>query len=222
MRTDIQIQKDVMDELKWQPSVDSSEIGVAVKDGVVTLSGQVDSYFQKIAAEKAAKKVVGVKAVAEDIQVGISPSYRRTDTEIAAAALDALKWNSAVQHERIKIKVEDGVVRLDGQAEWDFQRTEAKKTIEKLPGVRTVLNFVTLAPHAMPGDIQQKIKAAFQRSASIDSRQVTAKVVGSKVILSGTVRSYAEKRDAENAAWSAQGVLTVENNIDIQVPEMAF
>lgn len=130
-----------------------------------------------MAAENAAKKVVGVKAVAEDIQVGISPSYGRTDTEIAAAALDALKWNSAVQHERIKIKVEDGVVRLDGQAEWDFQRTEAKKTIEKLPGVRTVLNFVTLAPHAMSGDIQQKIKAAFQRSASIDSRQVTVQVI---------------------------------------------
>lgn len=222
MRTDIQIQKDVMDELKWQPSLNSSEIGVAVKNGVVTLSGQVDSFFKKSNAEKVAKKVMGVKALAEDIQVGISPSSRKTDTEIAAAALEALKWNSAVKHEHIKIEVEDGVVRLDGEAEWDFERTQAKKSIVNLTGVKKVLNFITIKPHAMPGDIEQKIKAAFQRSASIDSKLISAHVNGSKVILKGTVRSFAEKQDAENAAWAAPGVLSVENKLDIEIPELVF
>jgi osmotically-inducible protein OsmY len=222
MKTDLQIQKDVMDEIKWQPNLTSSEIGVAVKDGVVTLSGQVDSFFKKIAAERAAKKVSGVKAVAEDIQVGVSPSFKKSDAEIAAAALNALKWNSAVQHERIKIEVEDGVVRLEGEADWNFQRTEAKKSIEKLQGVRMVLNFVTLKPQVVPSDIEQKIAAAFQRSASIDSKAVRAEVVGNKVILRGTVHSFAEKQDAENAAWAASGVLSVENKLDIEIPQMAF
>lgn len=222
MKTDLQIQKDVMDEIKWQPNLSSSEIGVAVKNGVVTLSGQVDSYMKKAAAEKAAKKVLGVKAVAEDIQVGISPNFKKTDSEIATAILDALKWNSAVQHERIKIEVENGVVRLEGEADWDFQRTEARKTIEKLEGVRMVLDFVTIKPQLIPGDIAQKIKLAFQRSASIDSKAITSEVIGSKVILRGTVRSFAEKQDAENAAWAAPGVLNVENKLEIDIPEMVF
>lgn len=217
MKTDLQIQKDVMDEIKWQPNLSSSEIGVAVKNGVVTLSGQVDSYLKK-----AAKKVSGVKAVAEDIQVGISSSFKKTDTEIATAALNALKWNSAVQHERIKIAVEDGVVRLEGEADWNFQRTEAKKSIENLQGVRMVLNLITIKPQVVPADIEQKIAAAFQRSASIDSKAVTAEVIGSKVILRGTVHSFAEKQDAENAAWAASGVLTVENKLEIEIPQMAF
>lgn len=196
-----------MDEIKWQPNLNSSEIGVAVKDGVVTLSGQVDSFIKKAAAEKAAKRVAGVKALAEDIQVGVSPHFKKSDTEIAAAALNLLKWNSAVQHERIKIEVEDGVVRLDGEADSDFQRTQAKKSIEKLPFVRMVLNFITIKPHAIPEDVEQKIKAAFQRSASIDSKLVKAEVIGSKVILKGTVRSFAEKQDAENAVWAAPNVI---------------
>lgn len=222
MRTDLQIQKDVMDEIRWQPNLSSSEIGVAVKDGVVTLSGQVDSFMKKAAAEKAAKRVAGVKALAEDIQVGVSPSFSQSDAEIAAAALNSLKWNSAVQHERIKIEVEDGVVRLDGEADWDFQRTQAKKAIEKLPGVKMVLNFITLRPHPMPSDIEQKIRAAFERSASIDSKMVSAEVIGSKVILKGTVRSFAEKQDAENAAWAAPGVLSIENKLEVEIPQMAF
>ena len=134
MKTDVQIQKDVMDELKWEPGLKTSEIGVTAKDGVVTLSGQVDTYLKKLSAERAAKRVSGVKAVAEDIQVGSSPLYARTDSEIAAAALTALKWNSAVQEEKIKIKVEDGIVKLEGEVEWDYQRTQAKRSIESLTG----------------------------------------------------------------------------------------
>lgn len=222
MKTDLQIQKDVMDEIKWQPNLELAQIGVAVKDGVVTLSGQVDSYMKKAAAVKAAKKVAGVKVVAEDIQVGASPSFKKSDSEIGTAVLNALKWNSAVQHERIKIEVEDGVVRLDGDADWEFQRSEAKKTIEKLQGVRMVLNFITIRPQIMPEDIEHKIMSAFQRSASIDSKSVKAAVLGSKVLLTGTVRSFAEKQDAEDAVWAAPGVLSVENKLEIDIPQMVF
>jgi len=221
MKNDIQIQKDVMEELKWDPFLNASEIGVAVKNGVVTLSGQVDSFSKKLTAEKAAKKVVGVKAVAEDIQVGISPVFRKTDTEIAEAVLNALKWHSAVQEEKIKIKVEDGNVRLDGQVEWDFQRNNAKTAIENLTGVRSVLNLITVKPKATSSDIQQKISSAFHRSATIDAEKITAEVSGSKVILYGKVRSIAEKEDAETAAWNAPGITSVENKLEIEELEYA-
>ncbi|WP_199139796.1 BON domain-containing protein [Pedobacter sp. ASV12] len=222
MKSDAEIQKDVLAELKWQPSLSSAEIGVAVKNGVVTLSGQVESFIKKATAERAAKNIAGVKAVAEDIEVRMPAKSAKSDTEIAMAILRALEWNSAVQHERIKIKVENGVVRLDGEAEWDFQRTQAKKAIEKLAGVKTVLNFITLKPHAEPVDIQQKIEAAFKRSATVDSKKVSVDVIGSKVVLHGKVRSFAEKQDAENAAWAAPGVLAIDNQLEIEVPEMIF
>lgn len=222
MKTDVQIQKDVMEELKWEPGLRTSEIGVTAKDGVVTLSGQVDSYLKKLSAERAAKRVVGVKAVAEDIQVGSSPSYAKTDSEIAAAALNALKWNSAVQDEKIKIKVEDGIVKLEGEVEWDFQRNHAKKALESLTGVKMVLNLISLKPRVSADGIEQKIAAAFQRHASIDSKGIDVSVSGSKVILRGKVRSFAEKDDAADAAWAAPGVTSVENSIDIEVPEFDY
>lgn len=215
MKTDNQIQSDVIDELKWEPTLNSSEIGVAVRNGIVTLSGQVDTYAKKLAAEKAAKKVSGVKAVAEDIQVGISPSYRKTDTEIAEAVLNALKWHTAVQHDQIKIKVEDGIVRLEGEVEWEFQKNNARLAIENLTGVRSVINLISVKPKVNPLELEQKIKAAFQRSASIDAGRIKIEVVGNKVILKGNVRSFAESEDAEDAAWAAPGVLTVENKLDI-------
>jgi osmotically-inducible protein OsmY len=222
MKSDYQIQKDVMEELKWQAFLKASEIGVAVKNGVVTLSGHVDSYSKKLAAENAAKKIAGVKAVAEDIEVGISPIYRRTDAEIAEAVLDALKWHTAVQEEKIKIKVEDGNVKLEGEVEWEYQRTMAKTAIENLAGVRFVINLITVKPKISPTDIQEKIIAAFHRSATVDSSKIRAEVEGTKVTLRGTVRSIAEKEDAENAAWFAPGVMSVVNKIEIEVPEYEF
>ena len=183
-----------MEELKWEPFLKASEIGVAVKNGVVTLSGQVDSYSKKVAAENAAKKVAGVKAVAEDIEVGISPSYRKTDAEIAQAVLDALKWHNAVQEEKIKIRVEDGEVKLEGEVEWEYQRTMAKTAIENLAGVRFITNLIRVKPQISSSDIQRKINAAFHRSATVDSGKIEAAVDGNKVTLKGTVRSIPKKK----------------------------
>jgi osmotically-inducible protein OsmY len=222
MKTDYEIQQDVMEELKWEPFLKASEVGVAVKNGIVTLAGHVDSYSKKLAAENAAKKVVGVKAVAEEIEVGISPSYRKTDDEIAEAIVNALKWHTGIPEDKIKVKVEDGYVKLEGEVEWEYERTMAKSAIENLAGVRFLTNLITVRPKISSSDIQKKINAAFHRSATIDSSKIETEVDGSKVTLRGTVRSIAEKEDAENAAWFAPGVTNVINKIVIEVPEYEY
>jgi osmotically-inducible protein OsmY len=222
MKTDIEIQKDVIDQLKWEPFLNAAEIGVAVKSGIVTLSGQVDTYSKKVLAEKAVKKVSGVKAIAEDIQVGLTPAYKKSDAEIAEAVVNALKWHTMIPEDKIKISVEDGTVKLEGEVEWEYQRNQAKTAVENLMGVRFVTNLVSVKPKITPYELQQKITSSFQRSANIDAARVTAEVIGSKVILRGKVRSFAEKDDAENAVWSAPGVITVENKLTIEEPEYAF
>lgn len=222
MKSDNQIQKDVMEELKWQPELNAAEIGVAVKKGVVTLSGQVDSYSKKLAAEKATKKIAGVKAIAEDIQIGVSPTYNKTDAEIAAAILNALKWHTGVQDEKIKIKVENGFVTLDGEVDWEYQRNNAKVAIQNLSGVRGVYNLITLKTRTSPSDVENRIMAAFKRNAATDADKITAEVIGNKVILHGIVRSLAEKDDAVNAAWYAPGISSVESRLQIEAPEFAF
>jgi len=222
MKSDSKIQNDVMEELRWVPFLNASAIGVAVKNGVVTLSGQVDCYSKKTLAEKTARSVAGVKAIAEDIQVGILPADHKSDAEIAEAVLNALKWHSAVQDERIKIKVEDGNVRLEGEVEWEYERSNAKNAIEDLTGVRSVTNLISVRPRVIPSDIQQKISDAFRRSATIDAGKINAEVVGSKVILRGTVRSFAEKDDAELAAWNAPGVTSVESKLVLEMPQYSY
>ena len=222
MRSDIQIQKDVMEELKWNPFLSASQIGVSVQDGIVTLSGLVDTYSKKKAAEKAAKGIAGVKAVAMDIQVGSSPSYAKTDTEIASAVMNALKWHSAVRDEKIKVKVENGVVTLEGEVEWDFQRRNAVTAIEDLTGVTSVFNMITIRPQITPDDIHKKITSAFHRSATVDANEISVEIAGSKATLRGKVRSLAEKDDAERAAWSAAGISFVDNRLRIEIPEYAF
>ncbi|HVU94129.1 MAG TPA: BON domain-containing protein [Puia sp.] len=222
MRTDADIQKDVMAQLKWEAFLHAENIGVAVKDGVVTLSGHVDSYNKKIGAEMAAKKVLGVKAVAEEINVGVSPIYRRTDTEIAEAVVNALRWHSAVVEDKIKVKVEDGVVTLDGQVDWNFQRQNAVDAIQNLIGVIRVNNFIVVKPSPTSNDLQEKIRQALLRSATVDSDKIAVTVTGSKAILTGTVRSLAEKDDAELAAWSGRGITSVENRLEIAIPEFSF
>lgn len=222
MKSDIQIQNDVIDQLKWEPSLNAAEIGVAVKNGIVTLSGIVDAWSKKIAAEDAAKKIAGVKAVAEDIQVGVSPSFRKTDAEIAEAVVLSLRWNTTIPDEKIKIRVEDGVVSLDGEVEWNYQCAAAESAIEKLTGVRRINNYIKIKPSIKPNNVKQKITSAFIRSATIDSGKIMVETDGGKITLNGTVRSFAEREDAEQAAWSAPGVTSVVNNLVMEKEAFAF
>lgn len=216
MKTDSQIQKDVQAELKWHPFLKASEIGVAVKNGVVTLSGMVDTYAKKRAAERVAKRVEGVKAIAEDIVVALFPGAANGDAGLATAVVNTLKWHSAVADDKIKIKVEDGWVTLDGTAEWGFQKEAAENAIENLQGVKGVTNNIEVTTLVDPSDVKKQIAQAFHRSATIDSNNIIIESVGSKVILKGKVRSFAESDEAEHAAWQAPGVRKVENNLRIE------
>ena len=223
MKTDLQLQQDIIAELKWQPMLKASEIGVSVKHGVVTLSGILDTYAQKIAAGEAAKKVAGVKAVAMDVQVGDSPMFRKTDSEIAEAVLAALRLHSAVQEDKIKIKVEDGLVTLEGSVEWEYQRKAAITAVENLVGVRSVLNLITLrTTTSIIKDVERKINAAFHRRAIQDAENIVVGILGSKVILRGTVNSITEKEDAEQAVWATPGITAVDNRISVENPVLVF
>jgi osmotically-inducible protein OsmY len=217
MKTDAQIQQDVIAQIKWNPLLDASEIGVYVKNGIVTLSGRVDTFLKKMEAEKVVKKVSGVKAIAEDIMVGISPIFQRTDEEIAQAVLNALQWHSSVPDDKIQVKVEHGVVSMEGEVDWDFQRVSAREAVVNLASVRNVINNITLKQRVAPGDLKHKIIAAFYRSATIDASKVHVDVIGSKAVLTGQVRSFIEKEDAENAVLQAPGVIAVENKLKIEI-----
>lgn len=219
MKTDLEIQQDVMNELRWQPFLKSANIGIAVKNGIVTLSGTVDNYAQKIEAEKATKKVNGVKAIAEDIQIGVSPSYKKTDAEIAESIMSALKWHAAVPEENIKVKVENGVVTLEGEVEWEYQRNSARKAVNNLLGVRNVINLINVKPKVTSFDVRTKINQALHRTATVDAERVSIEVDGTRVILNGKVRSFAEKEDIEGAAWCAPGVSRVESHLELEPVE---
>lgn len=222
MKTDLEIQKDVMDELKWELLTNANEIGVAVKDGIVTLSGTVDSYYKKLQAERAATKVLGVKAVAQEIGVHLSGRGVRNDSEIASAVLNALAWHSSIPEEKIKVKVEKGWVTLEGEVEWDFQRNYSKSAVENLQGVVGISNNIRITPKLKSADIKNKIFSAFHRSATLDSDSINIATEGSKVILSGKVRSFIEKKDAERAAYLAPGVTQVENKLIIDTEVYSY
>ena len=210
------LQRNVMDEFDWDPEVETTEVGVEVDDGVITLTGSVDSYAKKYAAERAAQRVDGVKAVANDLLVHPAGLGERTDTDIAHAAVDALRWNASVPTEAIEVSVDHGVVTLRGAVTWNYQRAAAASAIRKLLGVRSVLNQVTLTqPTVLSADIHTSIESAFKRHALLDASKLTAHVSNGHVTLSGTVQSWAERADAVDAAWKVPGVTNVTDRLHI-------
>jgi osmotically-inducible protein OsmY len=212
MKTDTQLRQDVLDELEWEPSIDANNIGVTVHNGIVTLTGYVPSYAQKLTAERAAGRVNGVKAMAEEIEVKLPSSSERTDADIAQAVLNALKWNSVVKEE-IKVKVEDGVVTLTGGVNWNYERGSARRAVENLTGVRRIVNLIEVHPRPSVADVKEKIKKAFERAADLDAAQIQVETHDGEVTLKGKVHSLAEYKEAENAAWAGPGVTEVKNEL---------
>jgi osmotically-inducible protein OsmY len=217
MRTDAQIQTDVLDELKWEPSVRETDVGISVKNGIVTLSGFVESYAQKFAAERAAERVSGVRAIAEDLEVHLPSSKERNDPDIAKAAASALDWDVEVPN-GLHMKVENGWVTLKGEVAWQFEKRAAERAVRNLMGVRGVTNLIAVKPApVMPFEVTQKIKDALRRSAEADAGRIRVEAHDGRVTLKGTVRSWAEREDAERAAWSAPGVMEVDDRIAVGI-----
>lgn len=217
MKTDIQLQKDILSELAWDPAINATDVGVIVKDGVVTLTGHLASYAEKYAAERAARRVSGVKALAVEIEVKLTASSKRTDSDIAAAAKRALEWNVTVP-DTIQLKVENGWITLSGNAEWDYQRQAAERSVRNLFGVVGVTNLVKVKPKIAPGDVEKSIHDALVRQAEQEVKGMQILVDGSAVTLRGKVHSWTERKAAQSAAWSAPGVSTVVNELKVMEP----
>ncbi len=213
MKSDVDLKKDVLAELEFEPSVKVEDIGVSVKDGIVTLNGSVSSYTEKLAAARAAKRLAGVRGLAEDIVVKLPESSRRTDSDIAAAAVDAIKWITTVPEDAVKITVRDGWLSLEGAVEGEHQKRAAEEAVRTLAGVKGVTNLIVIKPKVTPVDVKGAIKAAFERHALLDAQQIQAETNGGKVVLRGNVSSFIEREEAERAAWAAPGVTHVENRI---------
>jgi osmotically-inducible protein OsmY len=221
MKSDEEIQQDVQAELHWQPFIKSSEIGVAVKNGIVTLTGTVDAYSKKESAENAAMKVLGVKGIANDIDVKLSGDFRRSDSDVAEAVLNAIKWNSSIDENKIKVLVENGWVTLEGKVDWEYQKSRARNLAIDLNGVAGVTNLITVASKSPTyKELKDQVSAAITRSVNIfNGKKINVFVNGNKVTLVGKVRSLREKMDAETAAWSAPGITEVENDLEVSYAE---
>jgi osmotically-inducible protein OsmY len=216
MKTDLQLQRDVLDELKFEPSIREAEIGIAAMAGVVTLTGFVDSYAEKFSAERTAERVGGVKAVADEIKVKLPGAHQRSDTDIAHAVVNALRWDIQVPDDRIKATVDDGWIALDGEVEWQYQKWAAEGAVRNLTGVKGVSNLLTVKPRkASTHEVGQKIKDSMRRHAERDADRITIEAKDGRVTLRGTVSSFAERQDAERAAWQALGVTNVEDLIAV-------
>lgn len=215
MKNNEELQKDVQEAIKWEPLLSAAEIGVIAKDGVITLTGIVDSYAKKIEAEDAVKSVAGVRAVVEKIEIKFNGMGRKNDNEIASDVLSALKWNWGVPSDKVKIKVEDGWISLEGEVNWNFQKEAAKLSVKNLLGVRGITNNITIKSETQDEIKQIDIERAIERNWSIDDKNIQVKVSGRKVSLQGTVHSLYQKDEAERIAWNAPGVWIVDNAIEI-------
>lgn len=215
MRLDSDIKRDVEDELRWDPDIDATDVGVTVRNGVVTLTGFVRSYAQKMQAEVDAKRVAGVSGVANDIEVRLPAIDARPDSEIARDAVSALKSELPYSSEKIKVIVKNGWITLEGAVEWNYARERAQSAVKRVRGVLGVTNSIVLKPTVAPHEIRRKIEDALRRSAEIDASRITVETNGGEVILRGTVRSWAERQEAERAAWAAPGVTRVDNRVSV-------
>ena len=213
--TDKELKQHVQSALDWEPSVDAKDIGLAVDGAVVTLRGNVGSYMEKSAAERAVLRVYGVKALANDLAVQLVSAHERTDTEIAQAAVEALTWSMTIPSERVTIIVKGGQVTLNGTLDWQYQKDAAARAVRDFTGVTGVVNNIIVKPRVKTTDVQDKIQAAFKRSAEIDARRINVTVQDGKVVLSGNVHSWAERQEAERAAWAAPGVTQVDDRLAI-------
>jgi osmotically-inducible protein OsmY len=216
MKQNNELQRDIIDELAWDPNIDAAEIGVAVVDGVVTLTGQVRSLAEKWTAEHVTKRVAGVRAVTNDIEIHLLGASQRTDADIARVALNALEWDVWVPHHRVTVAVSDGIIKLEGEVDTQYQKQAAERVIRHLTGVKGVTNLLRVTAAVAPADVKAKIKAAFQRSAVIDARQIQVELRDGQAILRGRVRSWAERDTAEQAAWAAPGVTSVVDLLTIE------
>ena len=215
MKTDAQLQQDVIAELDWEPSINAAQIGVEVKDGIVTLAGHVDSYAEKWDAEHVAQRVSGVKALAVEIEVTLPGSSRRNDADIARAAENILEWMTYPPKEHIRVMVEGGWITLSGEVDWEYQRQAAARGIRQLMGVTGVSDQIAIKPQASSKTVKSGIEAALQRRARSDAQTITVEVFGDRVTLAGTVHSWSERNLAERSAWAAPGVRTVVDNITV-------
>lgn len=218
MNEDLQLQKMVIDELEFEPSVQAAHIGVSVRDGVVTLSGHVESYAEKFAAERAARRIKGVKAIAQELEVQLPFEHKTADDEIAARAVHLLDWDVAIPRGRISVKVEHGIVTLNGAVDWAYQRAEAEYDVRKLTGVKGVINDIMIVPRADIEDVRAKIRAALERNAELEANNITVSVADGKVTLGGKVKAWTEREAAERAAWSVAGVRQIEDHIELVRP----
>jgi osmotically-inducible protein OsmY len=213
--TDKDLKQAVQNALDWDPAIESGDIGISADEGVVTLRGNVRTYAEKYAAERVTLRVFGVKGVANDLTVHLPTAFERTDTEIAQAAVIALRSNIFLPTGRITVAVSEGWITLKGTVEWQYQKDAAARSVRDLFGVKGVSNIIAVEPHVKPVDVRDKIEAAFKRSAEVDARRISVNATDGKVILSGNVRSYAERQEAERAAWAAPGVRQVEDRLTI-------
>jgi VCBS repeat-containing protein len=216
MKNNEALQKDVQDAIKWEPLLNAAEIGVTVKDGVVTLTGTVDSFTKKMEAEDAAKKVAGVKAVVEKVAIKLAHWGKTTDTEIAAEVLRALKWNWKVPNNKVKVKVEDGWITLEGDLHWNYQREAAKTAIQNLMGVTGVTNNIKIQSESDDAVEKMSIESALRRNWSVNDDDIHVEVSGTTVTLTGTVKSWYQRDEAEKIAWNALGVWSVDNELIVE------